>query len=242
VVTTAIDLMSERALIRAEVPFTRIVQHWSGDELTITEYDQAAIDIARTPPARGRGSASKALDEMSMLDDIIQSTPRRAIRAKGAPAGPTDPIRELTLSQFQAEGEPPRPILYKYHGSQDIAGSCALSTDQYFRLAVGRAIPDRLVDMIGNSSALFFPCGGLDADVRHAYQTLLRRAYRDGHDGLPRFAIVPPPRDPEPDSYRQLEMRIWPRVVEAVQRQMQITVLEANPEEVLTELIARLSA
>jgi hypothetical protein len=130
--------------------------------------------------------------------------------------------------------------LYKYHGSQDVPGSCALSTDHYLRLAVRQVIPDQLIAMIGNSSALFLPSGGLDADVRHAYETLMRRAYKVDRRGLPRYVVVRAPTDPEPDSYRQLEMRMWPRVVAAVREQMGLNVVEGDVNEFLTQLTQQL--
>lgn len=243
IVTTAIDLLLERALLRAGMPFTRIVQEWADAEITVNRYADVTVHGDQITIGAGKQTHSFSCDDVDSLDEAIQSTGQTVISARGGAAGSIrHPIRELALKQFQTPGEPARPILYKYHGSQDVPGSCALSTDQYFRLGDRRAVPEALIQMIGNSSTLFFACGGLDSDMRHAYETLFSRAFANGRAGMPRYAIVRPPREPEPDSFRQWEKSMWPRVIEAVREQMQLKVVETNPEELLSDLIEKLSS
>jgi hypothetical protein len=238
IVTTALDVSFERAFLRAGTPFTRIVQHWSGSELTINDY--AVVKLSEDRKRIGIDQAADfRIDDLPSLDQAIETTGLRSVKSHDELSETSHPIRDLALSQIQP-GAQIRPILYKYHGSQDVPGSCALSTDQYLRLAVRQVIPKRLIQMIGNSSALFLPSGGLDADVRHAYHTLLRRAYQIGREGLARFAVVRPPTDGELDNYRQLERLIWPNVIKAVQSQMNIGVVEGDPEAFVEQLTDKL--
>ncbi len=251
IVTTAIDIMTERALLRAGVSFTRIVQGWSGSEITINEYKDVTVDdrhIAIGLQERDKDGRLLLpeqdvvlIEDTDALDDVIRMRSQTVVTDDNRRDEATHPIRGLVLDPYQSPDKPPRPILYKYHGSQDVPGSCALSAEQYFTLGERRPIPNRIVQMIGNSSGLFFLGGGTDADVRHAYQTLLRRAYVDNKDVLKRYAITRPARDPETDSYRQIESQMWPAVVEAVRDRMKIKVLETNAEAFLSGLLERLA-
>jgi hypothetical protein len=242
IVTTSIDLLLERALLRAGIPFTRIVQEWADAEITVNRYDDVKLQGGQLTISAENETRTFPLDDVDSLDEAIQSIGQTVISAKNSTSSTMrHPIRELAFKQFQTAGEPAGPILYKYHGSQDVPGSCALSTDQYFRLGDRRAIPEALIQMIGNSSTLFFACCGLDADMRHAYETLFSRAFANGRSGMPRYAIIRPPSEPEPDGFRQWEIDMWPRVTDAMREQMQLKVLQAKPEELLSDLIGKLS-
>jgi TIR domain-containing protein len=238
IVTTSLDLMCERALLRAGVSFTRVVQHWSGNELAINQYRNVSV------AADGILSLQNGTDVMQVdpanfddLDYAITNVGATTIPPRGTQAtqgGPIHPIRDVSLAEFQP------PLLYKYHGSHDVSRSCALSTDHYLRLAARAAVPDGIVKIIGNSSALFLVSGALDSDVRHAYQTLIRRAYEVDDAGFARVAVVCPLRDPEGDGYRRSEMSMWDRAKDRVREQMRINVVEGDAQEFLNRVLSRL--
>jgi hypothetical protein len=241
IVSTSIDLMCERALLRAGVPFTRIVQHRSGTQLTINEYSDVEVNgdeiIVRDRKDRNgaRNEFSVTRDNIRALDDVIATAGYRSIDETSAPMSDhSHPLRDLALSEYA------EPYLYKYHGSQDVPRSCALSTDHYLRLAARPSVPDKLIEIMGNSASVFLGCGILDADVRHTYETLLRRAFRSGEEAPPRFVVMRPPGEEARDSYRRMEATMWPRVKEAVLQQMGMTILEGQSVQFADLLLDRL--
>jgi hypothetical protein len=237
IITTSLDVMCERALLRAGVSFTRVVQHWSGSRLDINEYRNVSVSGDGIVSLQN-GAETVQVDSGNFeeLDNAIATIGARVIASGGqvAHSGSIHPIRDVSLAEFQT------PLLYKYHGSYDVPRSCALSTDHFLRLAVRPSVPDGIVKIIGNSSALFLVSGALDSDVRHMYQTLIRRAYEVDDAGFVRVAVVCPLRDPEDDGYRRSEVSMWERAKDRVREQMRINVVEGDAEVFLARAISRL--
>ena len=231
IVSTSIDVMCERALLRAGLSFTRVVQHRSGTQVTINEYRDVALAgrSIRINDREGK-KFTIAADHTDGLDEAIAACGFRNIHSV---EGDVQPIPGLKLSDASDL------VLYKYHGSYDVEDSCALSTEDYLNLAVTPFVPEAITEIIGNSPTLFLLCGILDADVRHVYHTLLRRAYTEGGKRLVRVAVVRPPTDPEVDSYRRMEIRMWARAKNAVRDQMGIKVVEGDTAKFLNRFLRR---
>jgi hypothetical protein len=112
ILTTNIDLMMERALLRQNLRPARVVQHRTDPMLRVTDY--------RGIPLAATGSSD--------IDDLM--------------AGIPDTLVDAATATFSGE-----PILYKMRGSQDIAGSCALTRPQLLEQA--RAVIARSSDSQG---------------------------------------------------------------------------------------------
>ena len=242
IVSTSLDLMCERALLRAGVPFTRFVQHRSGELITVNEYAGVTLDGDRVLISERNGDGGKnhevavPRDDMKALDEAISMTGYQRIKtaAETSVAGHVHPLKDLALSDFT------EPYVYKYHGSRDVPQSCALSTDHYLRLATRPFVPDRIIEIMSNSAAVFLGCGLLDADVLHTYGTLLQRAFRIGTEAPPRYVVLRPPAAESKDTYRRMETGIWPKVKETALQQMGMTILEGQSSAFLDLLLTRL--
>jgi hypothetical protein len=236
IVTTSRDVMLERAFLRAGIPFTRIVQHCSSPEITINQYaDVSVVNRFITVASRdGQRSSPVETGDFEALDRVIASCGRVSYPgAKRADAEKA--LRQLPLFKYSA------PYLYKYHGSCDIPTSSALSTDHYMRLAARDAIPERILEIIGNTAAAFVGSGLLDSDAIHAYSTLIRRATElKKQPQYPRIAVVNRPVKTSTDAYLLLESTVWPRVKDAVRRDRNIAMVEGEGEELLREMLTRL--
>ncbi|MEX2109588.1 MAG: TIR domain-containing protein [Gemmatimonadaceae bacterium] len=230
IVTTSIDLMCERALLKAGLSFTRIVQHRTGKKITKNAYREVELvgDSVRLADQKGNMETVTS-DDSAELDRVIQTSGSEDIHSVG---DNVQPIRGLDLSGSDL-------VLYKYHGSHDVPKSCALSTEHYLRLAVTPYVPDKIKEILGNSPAVFLLCGILDADVRHACHTLLPGTSDNDGDAYERVAVVRPPSNPEADSYRKLEISMWANAKEALRSQTGIRVLEADPAQFLNRFLDR---
>jgi hypothetical protein len=237
VVATGLDVALERAMLQAGVPFSRIVQFPSGQELAINEYRSVEVVDANTLVVSGPTGAPTRVDlrRPGELDDAIRDTGARKL-ALGAEvvvpgAGNGNTFQSLSLKDLTS------PILYKYHGSQDVFDSCTISSDQYFELANSSNIPLEITELIGATPLLFLGCGVLDSDFKHLRHTLLRRAFRRPGASGARIAVQVPPSDEPMDPYRTLEAEIWDRVRDHVKKEMGIDVVEARGEEFLGQLL-----
>lgn len=237
IASTSIDIACERALLRAGVSFTRIVQHRSGLALTLNTYRGVRRDgnSIRLTGDDGQEVVISG-DDHEALDDLIATSSPRRIDASADPTKASDvhPIADLLLTGL------PDPYLYKYHGSQDVRDSCALATDHYLRLATRPLIPNQILQIMRASALVVLGCGLLDADVRHLQEMLLRRAYQ-GNTEPARFAIVRPPEDEPDDPYRRLEAGIWENLKQAALREMGITLLAGDSQAFLNLLSSQLA-
>ena len=232
IVTTSIDLMCERALLRRGLSFTRVVQHRSGKQVTKNEYRNVElVGNALRIGDRGGKTFTVSRDDPELLDDAIGRSGFELVQNVGENV---NQIRGLDLSDSSDL------VLYKYHGSYDVEASCALSTEHYLRLAESPYVPDQIKAIIGDSPTLFLLCGILDADVRHAYHTLLRTAYEQGaRPPKKRVAVVRPPEDEEADSYRRMEKQMWAQAKDTLRDRTGIKVVEGEGAQFLNRLLRR---
>ena len=205
ILTSNIDLMMERALLRAGVRFTRVVQHKSQHSLFVTNYHDAPFIPS----------------QIDQLDDFIISTESKTLSP------------DMAAGSILAE-----PILYKLRGSQDIAGSCALTRPQL--LAQARAvisehlIPADLQRIGANSPIVFLGAGLLDTDFQYMSQTVLFNAWDSDH---PKYMVQVAPEQDREDGYRQMEATIWEKIKQSAMRRNLATV-----EEPSTRFLQRLLA
>jgi len=196
ILTSNIDLMVERALLRAGIKFTRVVQHKTQHSLYVTDYHDAGFIPARS-------------DE---LDDLIIGAESKTI--------PPETIAGSVLAE---------PILYKLRGSQDIAGSCALTRPQLLGLAraaiADHLFPAELQKIAANTPIVFLGTGLLDPDFQYSSNTVLFNAWESDH---PKYLVQVAPDQDSEDGYRQMEAGIWDKIKQTAMRRNLATVEESS--------------
>jgi TIR domain/SIR2-like domain len=274
IVTTNIDLMIERALLAEGVPFTRIVQHQGEPRLDIAQYcgivrlknGHIGVPTSRADAERTLGPRVSAADvepsqvmalqaQLASGTVVVAVDPRdlRSVNAvladmQGTAVVPDgvssdrannqNSLESLSLQELQS------PIVYKLRGSQDVAESCALSTEQYldFLRMADHFVPTQIRTAVAQAPGVFLGFGFLDPDFRLLYYTfqesLVHR--RESH---PLYAAqVPPGLEPD-DNYRCMELEIWEDLKENGPRKARIITLELEDggEEFIRRLIHRIT-
>lgn len=237
IVTTNLDLMAERALLRAGLPFTRVVQYRSGKQLDVDEYKQVQLygrDAVQLI-SQSRQLQQANLNDFDGLDRLIGSNATRRFSTSQNSVNGLEPLSALKFNELT------EPILYKFLGSQDIHNSCVLSTLHHFEFArsvMSEGLPEELTSVIRNSTILFLGLWFMDPDFRLTYYTLLRDALRVENDR--RYALQLPPQRFMEDVYRRMERGIWDRIKEAGVRQVGITAIEEPCDLFLEKLHQRI--
>lgn len=253
IVTTNIDVMMERALLRAGLPFTRVVQHRSGQQIDVNEYRfvKRVGGEVQLMPMNGQGElvccAAGNFEEMDAIiesygrrvfkkmDAMIEPHGRRVLRESGGltPDYQVEPISSLDLRGMS------EPILYKFLGSQDIPNSSVLSTIHHFEFArtilQQNCIPEKITALIGNSLLLFVGLYFMDPNFRLTYFSLLHKTLEVANHL--RFALQLPPDKFESDIYRQMEIGMWNSIKVAGMRDQQIETVEESDEVFLQTLM-----
>jgi hypothetical protein len=244
IVTTSIDLMMERALLRAGVSFTRVVQQRSVPQVIINHYHNIQLigsETVQLPPEFADDEPMQArVDDFDGLDDIIATGGNRSLPINQGASADTTNALQGALSVRAAT----RPILYKFLGSQDILNSCILSTSHHFEFArlvlQQNCIPEQLKSIIHNSTILFLGLWFMDPGFRLTYHTLLRDALHPGNDW--RYALQLPPQLFTGDVYRKMEAGLWDSIKAAGLGQMGITTLEEPCDGFLDKLYDKAQA
>jgi hypothetical protein len=241
VVTTNTDVWLERELIRARVPFTRVVMHRSGTRVQVNAVeDYLATDDGRTLATGEQKTVVRAAEDGAGLrrEDLDRAISRHGMRVFGRGG---EPLAELPAYLGDAERSTPL-ILYKHHGSQDCLDSCAVSTDHYFELASATAaVPSTVTSRISNMPSLILGYSPLDADFRQLYHTLLHRLFDEGPSGLYRFLVQNAPTRSADDTCRWVaESRIWRQVKRHTRLDMKIDVQEVDAKKFLGDLLNQL--
>lgn len=235
VVTTNIDLWMERALIGARLPFTRVVQcpapNTDEVEWYVTVLDgNSLLGVPDVPP---REDDPDWTSYLRILDQVLDQAGGTTVRA----AGGRSKKAGLRLDKYT------QPILYKYHGSQDVSESCTISTDQYIDFTERNEVPAGLQTTVAGTPAVFLGYRLLDPTFRHLYGTLLRRCFRTQLSPLPKFMICAP-AEPFPQAngganvyaaYEQMEKRNW-QLTQTAAADAGITALGASPADFLSAL------
>jgi len=129
------------------------------------------------------------------------------------------------------------PVLYKTRGSQDIAGSCALTRPQLLAqarsLIAEHLIPDGLTKIAVGTPIVFLGTGLLDSDFDYISHTVLYNAWESGH---PKYLVHPTPDQDTGDGYRRMEAGRWEQIRQLAMRRNLITV-EMSSERFLERLL-----
>lgn len=231
IVTTNFDLLLECALIRARLRFVRIVQDRSGREIHVDEFTEGlpvSLDPSDLDSVPDR--IQEKLDPTNI--DTLMSSHRAGKKAgifvtNGAPKKNEHPIEDFTINRV-GEHNSPTILLYKLHGSLDILNSCAISTDDYFRLQRRITIPEMITELISNTPSVFLGYGPMDPDLHLTYE-MIRDEFEDNVT-IARYAV--------PLSPLGNEKKHWGDVSKTQFKRMNMTVLDSSSETFLDKLIA----
>jgi hypothetical protein len=229
VITTGIDLGIELSLLRKGIPFTRITQFRDASRLVINEY-KGIILADNQIHFPGVGDISIDRHDLDALEMQISTYGQRIVGDQ------PNEIHALSLHGLTA------PLLYKFHGSQDIEGSCILSTEQALEFARRHhkqgGVPAQIAAVISNTPLLLLGCGTLDPDFRLTYYTLLREQI-ESNPSERRYAAGERPDLQCGDRYRHLEAQIWEQLKADAASRYRITVLEERGDTFLGKLCQR---
>jgi hypothetical protein len=243
VITTNLDLMMERALIAAALPFTRIVQYHSEPKLEVTVYrDVVRLDDGRVA-VRSSGVPdaliSASTSEISALNLVLAAATSRTVTLE--PATGTHTNNQNSLESFSLTGLQ-TPILYKLRGSLDIPESCAVCTEQYLDFCLTMAerfVPTQIGTIVQHTPGVFLGYGYLDPDFRLLYYTFLRALTERPKEDRRLYSVQTPPVQEPRDNYRRMEVPIWEDLKDSGPRKARITTLEETSENFLDRLITR---
>ncbi len=237
IVTTNLDVMIERALLQKGISFTRLVQHTSSAKIEVNQYRNVMrLSDAKIQIASGTaGVQTIALDRWDELDSVIANHERTVVGDASLGGGRSIALNSLPIKELCGDD----PILYKFRGSQDVRGSCALSVEQYLNytrsLLQQGFVPAQLSEILSNSPVLLFGYGYFDPDFRLIFHGLLHTAVELRRDSV--YSVqLPPDQEPE-DSLRKMEVRLWDKVKQVALRDLKIHTLESSCEEFLQLLV-----
>ena len=198
IVTTNFDLLMECALLLEGICFTRLVQHRSGECIQVDTFTQVPHE--------------KRMEEVE--GDLATWLGKHCQTEKFDRPGD---LVSLSLDRY------PEPFLYKFHGSIDVDKSCLISCEQYLRFVNGRSrqecIPDRIRDIIINTSSLILGYEMLDADFQLTYH-IFHEAFADSD--IDNYALVCQPED--------VEAGLWEDMKHAAMKK-NIAVLEGDDDQ-----------
>lgn len=270
IVTTAVDASLELALLTHGISFSRVVQHWSADKLTVNQYVGVKLatgdDGSETCLASGMApgdlrSWEEPLEDTGGLMRLIlgcgrfdvehdKPTPQIGDRAWSERPAPYDAggVSRYTSSNAMAELNIKRlqqPVLYKLRGSLDLRNSMALSTDQYIELVlkatVGQRVPKEIAQQVANNIALFLGFSVLDSDFRLTYGLFREQIIKGHEDNYERYMVQLPPAQDEDDSYRKMEHSYWSDVVAFALEHRKVKTLQVAPTEFVERIAKRLA-
>jgi hypothetical protein len=243
IVSTSLDLMMERALVAAGLPFTRLVQYHGEPKLEVAEYRT----IVRLGDGRvglqspdGRPILVAEPDRIEDLDRVLAAvTPRieTVQETGGSHTNNQNPLASLSLKELAT------PILYKVRGSVDVPDSCAVATEQYLEFCLNLAsyfVPTQIGAIVQQTPAVFLGFSYLDPDFRLVYYTFLRALTEMRKEDRKLYSVQLPPQREPGDNYRHMEIPIWEDLKESGPRRAKIATLESEPESFVERFITRL--
>jgi hypothetical protein len=256
IATTNVDLTLERALLSEGVEFSRIVQHHDEPRLTVCEYRGfQRLASCIVAPFGAAGSVEIPLHDTVRLEALIANWSSRTIGSRpyrvseGLPDTDSTPgTLESGGNQNPAAALPLRgltsPILYKLSGSQDVEGSCGLSTDQhalFLRRLASAFVPTQIRRVVNQSALVFLGYGYLEPDFRLVYETFEGELVTRRVD-YPMYWVQTPPPSPPRDSSGLVESCMWDDLKDAGPRKAKMTMIEEDPERFLVTLLERIAA
>lgn len=241
IVTTNIDLLMERALLAAEVPFVRLVQERTGQKIIVNEYPEISAEGNERLTLRSDDDEIRVRhDDLDEICAAISDFGKEEIRYRAGSRGDAaqNALRVLPLERYR-----PRTFLYKIHGSEDVQRSCAVSIDQHFRLLKTmlekNIVPLKITEYLSSGPLLVFGYGFLDPPFRVLLHTLPIAGRADFDDERQLYFFQLPPEKDHPDDFRRLEEQLWPKIKDQA-RNAGIEIVEKRGDHVLGELIDRL--
>lgn len=246
IVTTNIDLMMERALLLAEVPFVRLVQERSGNKIVVNAFQSVTTVGDHILLRNGDDELRARRDDLDEICDAITDFGREELVYRdpggpasggGAPQGDAsqNALRTLPLERYQT-----RTFLYKLYGSEDVKRSCAISIDQHFRLLrtvlEKNIIPLKITEHLADGPLLVFGYGLLDPPFRMLLHTLPVAIRSDFNDERLLYLFQQPPARDDPDPFRRLDEHLWPKIKEQA-RHLGIELFEMRGDLFLEKLI-----
>jgi len=245
IVSTSLDLMMERALLAAGLPFTRLVQYHGEPKLEVAEF-KTVVRLGdgkvglQSPDGRSPGLMATAhtadLNELDLLLGAVTPRIETVQDSSGSHTNNQNPLASLSLKELAT------PILYKVRGSVDVPDSCAVSTEQYLEFCLNMAsyfVPTQIGAIVQQTPAVFLGYSYLDPDFRLVYYTFLRALTEMRKDDRKLYSVqLSPDREPG-DNYRRMEIPIWEDLKESGPRRAKITTIESEPESFVERFIAR---
>jgi hypothetical protein len=127
------------------------------------------------------------------------------------------------------------PILYKFCGSIDHPGTCAISSGRLAALArnATKGIPEVVTSILRNTPLLILGARAFDPDYRTCLDSLLGGALKTGHK---RYLVASRPGADETDCYLQMEMPLW-KDIRNKARENGVALVEADAGEFLDRLL-----
>ena len=234
ILTTNFDLLLERALLRAGIQFSRLVQFRGEPRIDVTVFDDVALAAGGDILVGGKRAPAANGDD---LDGLIYGQEKRSVRARVTDNVGGNSIASLAIDQL------PDPILYKFQGSQDIKNSCAISADHCFdfvtRLLEQECVPKQISEIIGSSTLIALGASVLDQDFRLIYHTLLRKQWEINPNR--RYTIGSRADVDRRDPSLKLAESDWKAIKSNTLGSYRIDSVDAPPAEFLTELTAKLA-
>jgi len=231
IISNNLDVLLEKALLLEGVPFTRLVQLRSSSRVqvnTVSTVQKLASGKLQVCDPTGLVGDADPNDDAA-LGDLISRSGVRTVYVNGGIMCDDKAGKIPTATLVSAMVE---PILFKLHGSQDVAKSCAISTEQYFdtlwRSIDQKCIPDQLATIISNTPLVLVGSRILDADFRLSY-TLLRTSLESGTD-QDRFAVLPRAPGDGRDGSHRLTMEAWDKLSVMALKKYSIQMLDERED------------
>jgi hypothetical protein len=246
IVTTNHDLLMERALLRAAVPFRRIVQYASDARLDVSNFDVVAQGIGSLVVSVSDHKAAAVVtrrsvfrDDLATLDEVIATRVDQIAFNKERTKQGKNPLSIVPMvSPSLKRGI--EVVLYKAYGSCDRSGSCAISCDHHYRFALKNVregmIPTQIVDTVKNSPTVVLGYNLFDPGFRVVSHTLLANRLQ----GTKTYVVRPKPVAKNGSFENQIEAGFW-EDVQLAWSQRGATFVETSERTFLTRLGARVS-
>jgi hypothetical protein len=199
----------ERALLREGVSFIRFVQNHAKRTIDVGEYDVAReMNVIQFLVKSSRDGVviEHEIDRDSQrhLDAAIASY---GLRAERSGKGSRRPAKlPFVMSRT---GQVPEVVLYKPLGSQDVHGSCFISSDHHLELVLqalkAGGVPDQITEIVRNNRIVFLGYSFFDPILRLLRHTLLL----DRTWNLPSYVVKTSPTADEAAFDLRLEAALW---------------------------------
>ena len=235
ILTTNFDLLMERALMRAGLPFSRLIQYRAEPRIDVNHYDAVTLSADGNVLIAGHGVAA---DNSDALDDEIYRYGSRSVRVNAADTSPgaANPLASLPIDNLAS------PILYKFQGSQDTPNSIAISADQCFefawRLLKQDCVPSQVTEIVGNSTLIVLGSSVLDHDFRLAYHTLLRKPLEIKN--YARFAVASRQDVDRRDYIHRMTEQKWDAIRDMALKNYGLKIIDCPTVDFLNRVAARL--